>query len=542
MVIAKKLTALLLAAAMASALFSGCGKENTPVDDIPGDKHYYEGEVQIVLSDDGITADGKSVAENIGKVNISSDVIYYEDKDFYESGNPYGEGTSADRHTAKEAAKVTVVNITKAGYYRLTGKLSNGQIRVDLGKDADEDESAVVNLILDGLDINCDVAPAILFMNVYECDNERDKDTATSSVDTSNAGANVIIADGSTNSVEGAYVAKIFKDNDKEKKLWKQDAAFYSYMSMNINGEGNETGVLNITADNEGLGTELHLTLNSGNINIFSGNDGINTNKDDVSVTTINGGNLHIMAGLGAEGDGIDSNGWLVINGGTVVSAAKPISDAGLDSSLGSFVNGGTVIALGSTMDWAESDSQQVTMNLQFDGYKAKNSAIIVTREDGSVVFAYDPAKDSIAGSNIREYIGAVISCPQFATGETYNVYVGQSTDSNDAVTGSHTNGIYDVSTITVANGVQQAYTGTDVGFGGFGGGRPPQFNGERPQMDGEPPQFNGEMPQFDGEAPKFNGERPQMGGSSADILEAHTAFYMNDKVNSFSGVSDYTV
>ena len=56
---------------------------------------------------------------------------------------------------------------------------------------------------------------------------------------------------------------------------------------------------------------------------ITSGNDGINTNEDGVSVTTVNGGVLTIdVDGATGEGDGIDSNGWLVINGGTVIAAA----------------------------------------------------------------------------------------------------------------------------------------------------------------------------------------------------------------------------
>jgi hypothetical protein len=122
---------------------------------------------------------------------------------------------------------------------------------------------------------------------------------------------------------------------------------------MNVFGPGK----LTLNAANEGIGTELHLTVNGGDITVLSQNDGINTNEDDVSVTTVNAGMLRIVAGLGAEGDGIDSNGYLVINGGTVISSAKPASDAGLDSDLGSFIHGGTVIALGSSMDWAESDS-----------------------------------------------------------------------------------------------------------------------------------------------------------------------------------------
>ena len=74
-------------------------------------------------------------------------------------------------------------------------------------------------------------------------------------------------------------------------------------MSMNVSGGAAGTGVLNIYGENEGLDTELHLTIQSGVINIFSGNDGINTNEDGVSVTTINGGALSIQV-TGETGEG----------------------------------------------------------------------------------------------------------------------------------------------------------------------------------------------------------------------------------------------
>lgn len=49
---------------------------------------------------------------------------------------------------------------------------------------------------------------------------------------------------------------------EDSEKLHKYDGAFYSKMSMNVDGGEAGTGVLNITADNEGLDTELHLTIN----------------------------------------------------------------------------------------------------------------------------------------------------------------------------------------------------------------------------------------------------------------------------------------
>ena len=131
-------------------------------------------------------------------------------------------------------------------------------------------------------------------------------------------------------------------------------------MSMNVDGGEMGTGVLDITAENEGLDTELHLTVNGGIINITSGNDGINTNEDNVSVTTVNGGSLNIqVTGETGEGDGIDSNGWLVINGGDVTAAACADSgDAGIDATMGITLNGGTVTASGNMYDQIDGGDQ----------------------------------------------------------------------------------------------------------------------------------------------------------------------------------------
>ena len=174
----------------------------------------FDSETLIHLSDEAITHEGANA------ITLSHDIIYYEDKDTYESGLPYGEGDADDKHSAEEAAAHTVVTITQPGAYRITGTLSAGQIKIDLGEDAYDDPSAVVELILDNADITCTVAPAIVFYNVYECDGDWSVDTASPNVDTSNAGAVVILADGSENRVTGSHVAKIYKDKEGKKKLW----------------------------------------------------------------------------------------------------------------------------------------------------------------------------------------------------------------------------------------------------------------------------------------------------------------------------------
>ena len=247
---------------------------------------------------------------------------------------------------------------------------------------------------------------------------------------------------------------------------------------------------------------------------------------------------MHIIAGLGTEGDGIDSNGYLVINGGTVVASANPMLDAGLDSDLGSFINGGLVAAFGSVMDWPETDSRQVTMNLQFAVYQKNTTALAVTRPDGTVVFAYDPNADEVLGENRRRFQGAILSCPNFQVGESYHVYL------DGVLTGEEMDGLYDVTTVTAyAPGIQLQYTGTDVRHHpddkegkrpdkkeeGFPGGEKPSMpEGERPAEPGGNP--GGDKIPEDGMAP--GGLLPGWNTQSS------TEFFLQDMVNFFSGLT----
>ena len=380
-----------------------------------------EGASYISLSDAEITVDGDVVTTDTeATVYVANDIVYYEEgKDF-----TYGEGTEADVHSKEEAEKHTVVHITKPGTYVLSGKLEAGQIAVDLGEDARDDSEAVVTLVLNGVDITCTVAPGVIFYNVYECCSS-DEENATKDVDTTSAGANVIIADGTVNTVNGSYVAKIYESVElnedgtevvDSKKLHKYDGAFYSKMSININGGEENNGILNIHAENEGLDSELHLTINGGQINIVSGNDGINTNEDNVSVTTINGGFLNIgVDGSTGEGDGIDSNGWLVINGGVVnASACATSGDAGIDSDKGIHINGGTVIASGNMLDHISGSEQDYVVFIFRDKVKADEK---ITLKKGEEELFFTTAND---------YTYLIISNEFVAKGGTYTLWKGE--------------------------------------------------------------------------------------------------------------------
>lgn len=413
-----KISGIITTALVLMLTLTACSTTQTELNQnqiLPKEEETVADIVEIALSDDEIKVNGvlaESDTEN--NVYIRNDIVYYESgKDF-----TYGEGTEEDAHSPEDAAEHTVVHITQPGTYSLSGSLSKGQIAVDLGDGAKEDMSAVVTLILNGTDITCEVAPAIIFYNVYEC-GSTDTDNAIKDVDTSSAGANVIIADGTTNTIKGSYVARIYKPDsvvlnnagtevEDAKKLHKYDAAFYSRMSMNVNGGKENSGVLTINADNEGLDSELHLTINGGIIHINSGNDGINTNEDGVSVTTINGGELSIqVTGETGEGDGIDSNGWLVINGGTVIAQACAFSgDAGIDSDMGIHINGGTVIASGNMLDRiSESDQTYAVFDfnkfLGAGAYSIKNSDndVVLEREiENSFTYLIISSADLVEG------------------------------------------------------------------------------------------------------------------------------------------------
>lgn len=498
-------------------------------------------ETSITLSNSGILVNGSTASTDASSaVYTGANIIYYESgKD-----STYGDGTSADAHTAADAADNSVVTITKPGTYRVSGTLSKGQLAIDLGSDAKKDPSAVVNLILDNVNITCTVAPAVIFYNVYESGSS-DEATATWAVDTSKAGANVILADGSKNYVDGSYVAKIYKAGST-KKLHKYDGAFYSKMSMNISGESAGTGELHIKAANEGLDTELHLTINSGNIWIEAQNDGINTNEDNVSVTTINGGYLYVNGGLGAEGDGIDSNGYLVINGGTVVAMANPrTGDGGIDADKGIYLNGGTVMATGSRNDAVNSASKQPYMELSYAKTQAANSIVRIEDSKGNEVVTFNP---------LKQYQSFTYSSPALALDTTYHVYAG------GAVSGAAaTDGLY-VQGGAYTGGTQQQYTGNQSGMmGGPGGGQPPQ--GERPELpagqapeppSGERPALpNGEAPTMpEGMTPPADFDPSQQGGAfpgrpgnqnttNAAATEGSVDFQLTSKLYSFSGVSD---
>ncbi|MBR0416444.1 MAG: carbohydrate-binding domain-containing protein [Firmicutes bacterium] len=271
-------------------------------------------------------------------------------------------------HTEEEAAGNKVLHITEAGTYVLKGEWE-GQIWIDLGDTDDTfaDESAKVTLVLDGADIECSVAPGIVFYSVYECDNGwEERENSYADIDITGAGAKIVVADGTENSVSGTNVFRMlktkYKDEDDasavkvQKKQRKTDGALYSYVSMIIEGGEEGTGTLSVTGGFEGIDSELHMAFNGGKITVNSQDDGMNVNEDYVSVIYFNGGEVTINAAQGAEGDGVDSNGFIVINGGKISVSNIRVPDSAFDSEMGVLYRDGEVIVNGETLQLEKGD------------------------------------------------------------------------------------------------------------------------------------------------------------------------------------------
>ena len=187
--------------------------------------------------------------------------------------------------------------------------------------------------------------------------------------------------------------------------------------------------------------------MSGGILKLSAQDDAINAKNDRACIVIISGGKLLINSGLGNEGDGVDSNGYILITGGEVISAAKPGADTGLDSDQGLIIDGGKVYSVGSSMDMASTSSSQPTMNLIFNSNVAATSTVTIKDSDGNEIFSYCAnSADFISGTTRRTYFAAVVSHPSFKANGVYHLFM---------------------------DGTQLGYTGNEGGHGPGGHGGP---------------------------------------------------------------------
>lgn len=225
----------------------------------------------------------------------------------------------------------------------------------------------------------------------------------------------------------------------------------------------------------------VQITLNNGDISIVASDDGINaadgssssgmgiggfgggqTSSSDSSVLlTINGGNIFVNA----SGDGLDSNGNIVMNGGNV-TVLGPTSDG--DTALdfdGTFtINGGVLMAFGSSgMLETPTTAQNGCCIVTTLGTVSANSEFSLMDSSGNVIMSYTPTKN---------YASVIVYSSDIKNGSTYTVTAGSTTQS------------ITVNSNVTTNGVSGGFGGGQNG--GFGGGqRGGQPGGSAPDGNG---------------------------------------------------------
>lgn len=129
----------------------------------------------------------------------------------------------------------------------------------------------------------------------------------------------------------------------------------------------------------------------------------------------ITGGTLTVSA----DGDGLDSNGGLLVTGGTtIVYGPTSDGDSALDYDGSAIVTGGTLAAIGSagmTESFDEASTQPVITYYCTETQSA-DTTITLTDSDGSALFTVTPEK---------AYASIVLTCPEMKLDATYTLAAG---------------------------------------------------------------------------------------------------------------------
>ena len=188
---------------------------------------------------------------------------------------------------------------------------------------------------------------------------------------------------------------------------------------------------------------EMNGNENGGMQRSFGGgmNGGMSDEISSEHHIQINGGNIYVNA----AGDGIDSNGSIVINGGVVTIDGPTMNGNSAFDHDGLFaVNGGTVIAAGSAgmMENPSSSSEQNVVSAY------------ISAEAGSKITVKESGGKEIMSYTLKKTVGNItFSSDKIESGKTYSIYVNGELSDTFTVNGALT-------TVGTASG----------GFGGMGG------------------------------------------------------------------------
>ena len=295
------------------------------------------------------------------------------------------EGDSISVEGRGAAVEGSVVTLTLARTYSISGTLNDGQIIVDTV--AEE----VVTLILNGVAITCSDNAPIYVVNA--------EDTLIS------------LADGTQNYLTDGDV---YENGGSD----EPDAAVFSKDDLDIAGTGSLTvyanynngigckddldifgGTISVTAVNHGIRGRDSVEIWDGTVTVSAGGDGIQSNNDEDAsegYVLISGGTLHITA----ASDGIQAETMLMISGGDVsVSAGGGSNSGASDAGKGLKAAAGITIGAGNT------DPASITVDSADDAIHSDGT---VTINGGSITLA--TADDAVHSESAVVITGGQIS------------------------------------------------------------------------------------------------------------------------------------
>lgn len=328
--------------------------------------------------------------------------------------------TDAVYYTLEDGQDIT---ITEEGVYVLSGEASNVTVKVDV------DDESKVQIVLDGVTITNESAPAI-----YVLSGDKVFVTTTDS-ENSLSVTGTFVADGDTN-----LDAVIFSKSD----LVLNGLGTLTITSAEGNGITSKDdlkvtgGTYSITSLKDALEANDSIRIYAGDITIVTDKDGLHSENDDddsLGYIYIQGGTLNITAG----DDGIQGNAFVQIDGGTI---SIPQSTEGIE---GTYVqiNGGSI-------DIYATD----------DGINASDKST-----------SYDIVIE-VNGGTINVVVGSGDTDGFDANGD---IYINGGTISVEANSAFDADGVAELNggTVTVNGTVITEITETQMGPGGGHGGAP---------------------------------------------------------------------
>lgn len=248
--------------------------------------------------------------------------------------------------------------------------------------------------------------------------------TTGAKITLSGSGRDIIYAESKAIKCNGAITV-----NNGTTTINSADDGMKSDLSITINN-----GTVNINKSTEGMEAPT-ITVINGNVNLVASDDSFNATKgnggetNDGSYLYLKGGNIYANS---SAGDGLDSNGNIVISGGIiVVHGPQSQPEVGMDYNGTCSVTGGFLVISGTNSNMTQAPG---TSSTQYS-IKVTSSANI----SAGTLFHVQNAtgKDILTFKPLRSFYSVVFSSSELLSGSSYSIYTGGSS------TGTIKNGLY---------------------------------------------------------------------------------------------------